>query len=110
MFDRRSGFRSDGREKRKEDVMLPEMGAWRAVILLYTTIIIEAQKIKKINAFHDVCLLCCGRELAVVVLRHYLLLLRVSCPTPCHCMLSDNVITRRMEYKKRKLPVCTLEY
>ena len=34
--------------------MLPEMGAWRAVILLYTTIIIEAQKIKKINAFHDV--------------------------------------------------------
>ena len=33
--------------------MLPEMGAWRAVILLYTTIIVEAQKIKKINAFHD---------------------------------------------------------
>ena len=47
MFDRRSGFRSDGREKRKEDVMLPEMGAWRAVILLYTTIIVDAQKIKK---------------------------------------------------------------
>ena len=54
MFDRRSGFRSDGREKRKEDVMLPEIGAWRAVILLYTTIIVEAQKIKKIYAFHDV--------------------------------------------------------
>jgi len=34
--------------------MLPEMGAWRAVILLYTTIIVEAQKIKKIYAFHDV--------------------------------------------------------
>ena len=88
--------------------MLPEMGAWRAVILLYTTIIVEAQKIKKTNAFHDVCLFCCGRELAVVVLRHYLLLLRVSCPAPCHCMLSDDVITR-MEYNK-KLPVCTLEY
>ena len=27
--------------------MLPEMGAWRAVILLYTTIIVDAQKIKK---------------------------------------------------------------
>ena len=34
--------------------MLPEMGAWRAVILLYTTIIVEAQEIKKINSFHDV--------------------------------------------------------
>ena len=43
-----------------------------------------------------------GRELAVVVLRHYLLLLRVSCPAPCDCMLSDNVITtRRMEYNKK---------
>ena len=47
MFDRRSGFRSDGREKRIEDVMLPEMGAWRALVLLYTTIIVEGQKLKK---------------------------------------------------------------
>ena len=42
-----------------------------------------------------------SEELAVVVLRHYLLLLRVSCPAPCHCMLSDNVITTRMEYNKK---------
>ena len=42
-----------------------------------------------------------SEELAVVVLRHYLLLLRVSCPAPCRCMLSDNVITR-MEYNNKK--------
>ena len=81
--------------------MLPEMGAWRAVILLNATIIVEAQKIKKINGFHNVCLFCCGREVAVVVLRHYLLLLRVTCPAPWHCMLSDNVITTRMEHNKK---------
>ena len=51
--------------------MLAEMGAWRAVILLYTTIIVEAQKIKKINAFHD-----------VFVFLSFLLWERASCSSP----------------------------
>ena len=51
--------------------MLPEMGAWRAVILLYTTIIVEAQKIKKINAFHD-----------IFVFLSFLLWERASCSSP----------------------------
>ena len=53
--------------------MLSEMGAWRAVILLYTTstIIVEAQKIEKINAFHD-----------VFVFLSFLLWERASCSSP----------------------------
>ena len=111
MFDRRSGFGSDGREKRKEDVVLPEMGAWRAVILLYTTIVVEAQKIKK-------------KSMRSMMSLSFLLWERASCsspssllaavarllPRPLSLHLSDNVITTRMEYNKKKLPVCTLEY